>query len=88
MKLSIADLHEMIADVRRQGGRPSLILVSEFDKADLKSELNDGGTDPDDAIIGLINGCIIVSHPHVPRFAARVVLWEPGQYWPTTRSLQ
>lgn len=78
MKLSILDIHDCITDLRKAGCDPQLVLVSEHDKLDLKAELNDGGTDPDEKVIGFINGCIVASHHEIDRHKCRVLMRGAG----------
>ena len=74
--LTLESVREMINDLRARGLPAKLIMVSEYDKRDLKQELMAMGDSPaesDEDVIGLIQGCMVISHPDVPRGTARIL---------------
>ena len=76
MVLTIESVREMIADLRARGLPAKLVMVSEYDKRELKQELiamGDSLTESDDDVIGFISGCMVISHHDVPRGTARIL---------------
>ena len=79
--LTLESVREMINDLRARGLLANIVMVSEYDKRDLKQELMSMGetlSDTDEDVIGFIQGCMVVSHPDVPRGTARIIKYETG----------
>ena len=77
--LTLESVREMINDLRARGLPANVVMVSEYDKRDLKQELMAMGeplSDTDEDVIGFIQGCMVVSHPDVPRGKARIIKYE------------
>lgn len=74
--LTIESVREMINDLRARGLPAKLVMVSEYDKRELKQELMAMGeslAESDEDVIGLIQGCMVISHRDVPRGTARIL---------------
>ena len=74
--LTLESVREMINDLRARGLPAKLVMVSEYDKRELKQELmamGDALAESDEDVIGLIQGCMVISHPDVPRGTARIL---------------
>lgn len=80
--ISFEGLRLLIADLHKSGVKPAAILVSPYEKRDLKQELmataKEHSKDAEEAdhdlrAIGFIGGIPIISHPHCPRGEARVI---------------
>lgn len=83
-RLTVDGLRDMLQDMRRAGRRmPNAILVSEYDRRDLNQDLMAGAVhevakedqrpEHDGQAIGMIEGVVIGSSPHVARGKARLV---------------
>lgn len=83
-RLTVDGLRNLLLDMRTAKKQlPRAILVSEYDRRDLNQDLLSGSVtevskqdqrpDHDAAAIGVIEGVIIKSHPHVARGKARLV---------------
>ena len=69
-------MRELICDLRARGLPAKLIMVSEYDKRELKQELmamGDSLAESDEDVIGFVHGCMVISHPDVPRGTARIL---------------
>ena len=76
MVLTLESVREMIIDLRARGLPVNLVMVSEYDKRDLKQELMAMGeslSESHEDVIGFIQGCIVVSHPNVACGTARIL---------------
>lgn len=80
LALTLDGIRSLIRDLRAAGQVPAAILVSEFEKKDLKEELMSyaGATMADaeelrDRSIAIVEGVVIASHKHVPRGKAWIV---------------
>jgi hypothetical protein len=81
LRLTVDGLRDLIQDQRRQGFKPSIILVSETDRRDLNQDLMAGSVIPvakadentDFEAIGVIEGCRVASHPSVSTGSVRIV---------------
>ena len=74
--LTLDSVREMINDLRARGLPAKLVMVSEYDKRELKQELmamGDSLTESDEDVIGFIQGCMVISHRDVPRGTARIL---------------
>ena len=74
--LTLESVREMIADLRARGLPAKLVMVSEYDKRELKQELmamGDSLAASDEDVIGIIQGCMVISHRDVPRGTARIL---------------
>ena len=74
--LTVESVRELIADLRAHGLPAKIVLVSEYDKRELKQELmamGDSLAESDEDVIGLIQGCMVLSHRDVPRGTARII---------------
>ena len=77
--LTLEAVREFINDIRARGYSTHIVLVSEYDKRELKQELMEMGeplNETDEDVIGFIQGCMILSHKDVSRGTARVVIPE------------
>ena len=76
MVLTLDSVRELIADLRARGLPANMVMVSEYDKRELKQELMAMGeslNESDEDVIGFIQGCMVISHRDVPRGTARVL---------------
>ena len=76
MVLTLESVREMISDLRALGLPAKLVMVSEYDKRELKQELmamGDSLEESDEDVIGFIHGCMVISHRDVPRGTARIL---------------
>lgn len=84
--LTVNSLRELIRDQRAAGVDPAAILLSPHDKRDVKQELlelsakmsgalkdREGDLVGDEDVLGVIQGCFILSHRNVPRGKAWVL---------------
>lgn len=71
--ITVGGLIDMIADLVAAGTTPAWILLHPMDAATVIEELNDHGTAPDKAVIGVIQGVLIGANEQVTRGSARVV---------------
>ena len=74
--LTIESVRELICDLRVRGLPAKLVMVSEYDKRDLKQELmamGDSLAESDEDVIGFIQGCMVISHRDVPHGTARIL---------------
>ena len=74
--LTVESVRELIKDLRARGLPAKVVVVSEYDKRELKQELMEMGdqlAESDDDVIGFIQGCMVISHRDVPRGTARVL---------------
>ena len=77
--LTLESVREMINDLRARGLPANIVMVSEYDKRDLKQELMAMGetlSDTDENVIGFIQGCMVISHRDVPRGKAIISKYE------------
>jgi hypothetical protein len=88
LALTFDGLREMVRDLRDRGVHPALILVSEHEKRDLKQDILAFSTerlpvayeaDHEQAVIGFVEGCPVVSHPHMPRGKCRIIPHETAR---------
>jgi hypothetical protein len=84
LRLTVDGLRSLLADLRAaKRPLPRAILVSEYDRRDLNQDLLAGSVMPvakqdqapehDGQAIGVVEGVIIASHPHVTRGSARLL---------------
>jgi hypothetical protein len=87
--MTVDALRNLIADLKRTPrGVPKAILVSEYDRRDINQDLlagsahqvgkEDQAPEHDGQAIGIIEGIVIASHPHVARGKARLVYPPPA----------
>lgn len=72
LALTVEGVQSMIADHTTEHLRPYEVVLHPLDCEAIKDELNDHGTDPRQAVLGIVNGCLIRAHHDVPRGSARV----------------
>jgi hypothetical protein len=74
LKMSVAAIREMLDDVRVTTGKiPRAIYMNPMDAGDIRNELNDHGTDADNAVIAVIYGAPVLAHPDVSRGTVRLL---------------
>ena len=74
--LTVGSVRELINDLRARGLSAKVVIVSEYDKRELKQELMEMGeslAESDEDVIGFIQGCMVISHRDVPRGTARIL---------------
>ena len=74
--LTVDSVRELINDLRARGLSAKMVMVSEYDKRELKQELMQMGeplAQSDEDVIGFIQGCMVISHRDVPRGTARIL---------------
>lgn len=82
LAITFDGLRLLISDLHKSGVQPAALLVSPFEKRDLKQEIlalsKQHSADAEDAdhdlqAIGFVGGVPIISHKDVPRGQARVI---------------
>ena len=74
--LTVESVREFINDLRAHGLPAKVVMVSEYDKRELKQELMEMGgplAESDEDVIGFIQGCMVISNSDVPRGTARIL---------------
>lgn len=72
LAITVESVREMLAAHTTEHTQPYAVQFHPLDCESIKDELNDHGTDARQAVVGVINGCLVTAHRDVSRGSARV----------------